>query len=132
MQGLYIVVFAPEAYKGVIMYPRCLIHTLVFAINLVIRIYVLGFYIMVHNCSYFFFLFLLLSTPMTIISLNYSVLYAWPAVLQHKHGRVHHQHPLNPLNHPNSDGYQVEQILVLCEWIQLQKKCCILPRKVRL
>ena len=33
---------------------------------------------------------------------------------------------------PSSNGYQVEQKLVVCEWFQLQKMCCILPREMRL
>ena len=33
---------------------------------------------------------------------------------------------------PSSNGYQVEWQLVLCEWLQLQKIFCILPREMRL
>ena len=41
---------------------------------------------------------------------------------------------LNPhcLCQPNSNGYQVERKLILCEWLQLQKLLCTLPRKMRL
>ena len=52
-----------------------------------------------------------------------------PSVMCKSLGKALNPHRLCP---PNSNGYQVERKLVLCEWLQLQKTRCILNREMRL